>query len=353
MSIKWADTRSVLAEHVRGQTAQCLAAYRAKPNLIEQDAGIEISNVEGGYGRKQLHELVQNAADAMVGSRGRVALILSGQTLYCANEGNPLSRSGIETLMASHLSRKRDDEIGRFGLGFKSVLGISDRPEILSRSVSIRFDRKTSERHARSILPDAPRTPVLRIGEPIDPVAESSTDRVLAGLMTWASTIVRLPLMGDVEWLGEKLQAFPPEFLLFASHVERLDLFNELPAEHVSWRAVRDGNRIELVSEKTKEIWKVFRATHVPSPAARKDAGVISGRERIDLTWAVPEKKRSRTGVFWSYFPTNSQTSLTGIVNAPFKTNEGPARHPRRRVQPRNLGKSTSRPGESQYSRAR
>ena len=53
--------------------------------------------------------------------------------------------------MASHLSRKRDDEIGRFGLGFKSVLGITDRPEIISRSVAIRFDRAESEELCRAI----------------------------------------------------------------------------------------------------------------------------------------------------------------------------------------------------------
>src|SRR4051812_38338666 len=97
----WGDASGVLAEHVQAQTEQCLNAYRAKPNLIEQDAGIEISNVEGGYGKKQLNELVQNAADALLGHGGSIALVLAGGTLYAANEGRPLSKSGIETLMAS------------------------------------------------------------------------------------------------------------------------------------------------------------------------------------------------------------------------------------------------------------
>ena len=43
--------------------------------------------------------------------------------------------------MLAHTSSKRDTgEIGRFGMGFKSVLGITDTPEFFSRSGSIRFD---------------------------------------------------------------------------------------------------------------------------------------------------------------------------------------------------------------------
>ena len=44
--------------------------------------------------------------------------------------------------MFSHLSPKRGTaEIGRFGLGFKSVLGVTNAPEFFSRSGSFRFDR--------------------------------------------------------------------------------------------------------------------------------------------------------------------------------------------------------------------
>ncbi|MBP1159815.1 DEAD/DEAH box helicase [Rhodococcus sp. PvR099] len=322
MTEKWIGREGVLADHVRSQTEQCLAAYGAKPNLIEQDAGIELSNIEGGYGRKQLHELVQNAADAMVHAGGRIALVLSNGVLYCANEGRPLTATGIETLMASHISRKRDDEIGRFGLGFKSVLGICDAPEIISRDVSIRFDRGASADLVRAIDPAASRTPVLRIGFPFDPYEAAKSDMVLADLMRWASTIVRLPLVGDTDWLGDKLLAFPSEFLLFAKHVNAIDLRNDDSGDDQSWSAERDGSRIVLTSGNLQSTWNVFRASHKPSADARKDAGEISGRGVVDVAWAVPLKGRNKVGSFWSYFPTNSGTSLTGIVNAPFKTNE-------------------------------
>lgn len=322
MSATWSDAKGDLASHVRVQTEQCLAAYRAKPNLVEQDAGIEISNVEGGYGRKQLHELVQNAADALVGGHGRVALVLTADTLYCANEGRPFTRDGVETLMASHLSRKRDEEIGRFGLGFKSVLGITDAPEIISRDVSIRFDRDTSAALIREIVPGAQRVPVLRTGFAFDPTRVAAADSILAELMGWATTIVRLPLKDGSEWLAEALADFPPEFLLFSEHVDQLDLHNVSAGTRHVWRASRAGNRVILESDDKTAAWHVIRVAHQPTEAARKDAGEITGRGSIELSWAVPEKGRTKVGAFWSYFPTTSQTSLAGIVNAPFKTNE-------------------------------
>ena len=318
----WANASDDLAAHVEQQTERCLAAYRAKPNLIEQDAGIEISNVEGGYGRKQLNELVQNAADALLDHGGTIALVLAGGVLYAANEGLPFTESGVETLMASHLSRKRDEEIGRFGLGFKSVLGITDKPEIISRTVSVRFDRAESERVCREINPGAPRTPVLRIGFPLDPEVEAAADPVLSTLMEWATTIVRLPLKTGTEWLRDELPKFPPEFLLFKDHVHELQLRNDDAGSAVNWWTEREGDCILLRSGEETSAWNVFRTEHYPSAAAKEDAGTISGREKIEISWAVPQKGRSRSGYFWSSFPTNSRTTLSGIVNAPFKTNE-------------------------------
>ena len=37
---------------------------------MEEDAAIEVTAAEGGYGRKQLFELIQNAADALRGAAG-------------------------------------------------------------------------------------------------------------------------------------------------------------------------------------------------------------------------------------------------------------------------------------------
>ncbi|MGY1669436.1 DEAD/DEAH box helicase [Geodermatophilus sp. SYSU D00710] len=318
----WAGADGEVGRAVITEASQCLAAYRAKPNLVEQDAGIEISNVEGGYGRKQLHELLQNGADAMISSPGRISVVLTGSALYCANQGRPLAASGVAALMASHLSTKRSDQIGRFGLGFKSVLGLSDTPEIFSRSGSLRFDRAQARRRILEVVPSAKRTPVLRLAEPIDTGAAAAGDPVLRELMEWATTVVRLPLKPDVDWLSDELRKFPAEFLLFTRHVVQLDLDDRVTGQRRGWTARREGSRVQLEGSSGSEGWRVFRREHRPSPAARTDAGEIAGRDRIDVVWAVPDKGRAQAGQFWAFFPTNSRTTLSGVVNAPFKTTE-------------------------------
>ena len=132
-----------IGAYIRQESEKTLAAYRNQPTLVDEHANHEEDTARGGYAHRQLFELVQNSADALVGSgRGRILIRLTPTHLYCADEGRPIDEDGVRALMFSHLSSKRGTaEIGRFGLGFKSVLGVTDTPEFFSRSGSFRFDR--------------------------------------------------------------------------------------------------------------------------------------------------------------------------------------------------------------------
>ena len=104
----------------------------------------------------QLFELVQNSADALTGrpADGRIEIRLTRSYLYCADNGDPIDRDGVKALMFSHISPKQGtSEIGRFGLGFKSVLGVTDNPEFFSCSGSFRFATITL-RHQVGMLVD-------------------------------------------------------------------------------------------------------------------------------------------------------------------------------------------------------
>ena len=96
--------------------------------------------------------------------------------------------------MFSHLSPKRGtSEIGRFGLGFKSVLGVTDRPEFFSRSGSFRFDRERALQIIQPVAPDIERYPVLRLPEVLDPWPEGNSDPILGEMMGWATNVIRPP----------------------------------------------------------------------------------------------------------------------------------------------------------------
>lgn len=320
----WAGTTSLLSKFVAAETHSALNAYRARPQLIREHSNIEAAISQSGYGRKQLNELIQNAADAIKEPGGRIKVILTRDALYCANEGQPFNEAGFRTLMLSHSSEKRDDEIGRFGLGFKSVIQVTTEPTIFSRSGSVSWSQEKSRDLLRDLYPDLDSYPILRLATPVDPDIAAAKDEVLAELFPWATTVVKLPLTGNVSWLSDEVKAFPGEFLLFSDRIGSLEFDDRVEGTSIMWAAVRDGNKVTLTNGVTNSEWMIFRHQHEVSSEAAAEAGSIVARKQVDVTWAVPTtgNPRAKLGRFWNYFPTQHETSLRGIVNAAFKMNE-------------------------------
>src|SRR5215212_9059000 len=102
-----------------------LRSYIEDPGLLKEHYGIEQTVLAGGYGYRQIMELVQNGADAILEANqegdaatceNRIHVLLEGNYLYVANTGAPLSQEGVDALLSSHSSPKRGNQIGRFGL---------------------------------------------------------------------------------------------------------------------------------------------------------------------------------------------------------------------------------------------
>ncbi len=313
-----------LADVVRAQTAACLEVYARDAKRIEEDANNERRIAEGGYRDRQLHELVQNAVDAARDGGGRIEVRLARDTLYVANDGEPFTAQGVEALMASDLSSKADDRIGRFGIGFKSVLAVTAEPRVYSRSVSFAFDRAWSESTIRAAGLTAPRYPVMRVARLEDPRAAAERDPVLAELMSWATTVVVLPALTELGSLKRDLLAYRAELLLFSRHIQDLRLRIDGMADQRVTANERAGGLIDLVSEEGVSTWKVLSTVWAPTAEARADGGRIADRERVRLDWAmaVTGKERARVGEFWAYFPTEAKTTMSGIINAPWRLSD-------------------------------
>lgn len=326
---QWIGKDSKISRHVKAVSTQCLNAYRANAKLVSEHANIEIATAQGGYGRRQVYELVQNGADALIGhENGRIHIILTDAALYCANQGDPVTPEGIDAIMHSHLSRKRGAEIGRFGLGFKSVLGVTNCPEFYSQTGSFGFDADYSVEKIRTIVPMAERFPILRLASSLDAAKAAKVDDCLNQAMGWASTVIKLPRSSwKSDWLSEDVRNFPAEFLLFSPHVGELTLEDRTSNHNRTIRLQKGGEGLHTdsialsVGDKTT-LWKVFVTQHKPTKSARETAGELSDRESLPLMWAVPMGGRQERGKFWAFFPTEYYTTLSGIVNAPWKTNE-------------------------------
>ena len=103
----WAGPSGQIGVYIAEQSKNTLEAYRNQPILVAEHANHEQDTARGGYARRQLFELVQNAADALANSSGgRIELRLTSAYLYCADNGRAIDEDGVKALMFSHLSPK-------------------------------------------------------------------------------------------------------------------------------------------------------------------------------------------------------------------------------------------------------
>lgn len=308
-----------------------LHSYEADPGLLKEHFGIEETVLAGGYGYRQILELIQNGADALLEAQangcvldegGRIHVKLRGSQLYVANTGAPLSRAGLDAILRSNSSPKRGNQIGRFGLGFKSLLKLNGRIDVFTQgSGAIRFDPERCRDELRRLF-KVTQAPGLRLAWPLPP-EERAADPVCAEL-AWAETIIRVEVRSEslLNHIREEIRSFPAEFLLFIPLSARLTLdvgqgntrevhLTIEGGEHI----LHDGNGVSR--------WRIAsREVHITDTRALADATNIHAREAVPVSWAMPiEGRREEAGRFWAFFPTQTQTYLPGILNAPWKLN--------------------------------
>ena len=321
----WEGPDGALGHFVEAESRKTLEAYRKQPLRVTEDANQEYDTAHGGYAHRQLYELVQNSADALAlthpGTGQSILIRLTHRFLYCADDGKPIDEEGVKGLMFAHMSSKRGThEIGRFGMGFKSVLGVTDTPEFYSRSGAMRFDRASAAEQIQQFL-RVERYPALRLPVPIDSDAEAAHDTDLRELMSWATNVVRLPLRADgFDDLEAQIREFPPAFLLFVPRVRYLTL--EAPDDSREFTLQQEGEDLKLDTGKGSSRWRYCETTCTLSADARADSRTLDDTGDVRIAWAAPLDRPSEPGRFWAFFPTQTASLLAGILNAPWKTNE-------------------------------
>ncbi|HWN33841.1 MAG TPA: hypothetical protein VNP03_13915, partial [Pseudonocardia sp.] len=207
--------------------AATLAAWANSPTRFREDANAEEDLLLGGYADRWLVELAQNAADAAqrAGAPGRLLVrVVPGSgdgpaELWVANTGAPLDAAGVAALASLRASSKRDSEsVGRFGVGFAAVLGVTAEPRIASTEGGVVFSAARTAAEVTALGGVAAeelgrrggRPPVLRLCWPL-PVGEPGPRQGYA-------TEVRLPLSG-----------VDPGELLAAAESAAADLLLALP----------------------------------------------------------------------------------------------------------------------------
>ncbi|MDJ0345192.1 molecular chaperone Hsp90 [Streptomyces sp. H10-C2] len=311
-----------------------LDAWAASAARFREDANAEEDLALGGYRDRLVVELAQNAADAAVraGVPGRLRLTLhaaqgdSPPVLAAANTGAPLDAAGVESLSTLRASAKREDAeatVGRFGVGFASVLAVSDEPAVVGRGGGVRW----SLAEARSLAAETPglaeelrrrdgHVPLLRLPFPAEGSAPEGYD-----------TVVVLPLRdGAAEDLAAHLLAGIDDALLLTLPglaevvVDTPDGVRTLTQRREDGTVLVEDSAAGAVTR-----WRVAAA------AGALEAGLLADRpveERLrpvwSVTWAVPvggdgAPVRPRTaGVVHAPTPTDEPLGLPALLIASF-----------------------------------
>ncbi|MEV7896655.1 ATP-binding protein [Streptomyces cyaneofuscatus] len=318
------------------------------------------------YQGRVLIELLQNAHDAHPSRArdGRVEILLDEDegehgVLYVANGGNPLRKKDFTALCSIGLSGKRPDEgIGHKGVGFKSVLQLTEAPELYSvlRAGSRTFDGycfrfalpgdfpwlADQVAPGRDGLAEHLEENLFRLKVPI-PVDEVPEAAQRYGRREFV-TVVRLPLRSPEAaksartQLGELMDDEAP-FELFLERLKRVTLGRRAAGrterKHYD-RTVKTLHRLQGIT--VQEITLPRRRMNLIMVRAKVDEGlaraaiatsVDEGTLRPD--WTVWEKKAEVSvavpvgdpldrGRLYTFLPMGEQISapLNGLVNAPF-----------------------------------
>ncbi|ARF57976.1 sacsin N-terminal ATP-binding-like domain-containing protein [Streptomyces gilvosporeus] len=244
----------ILAEATSIAHVYLAGAEHGQP-LTRQLKEITESTIAPDYRGRALVELLQNGHDAHPRDRsdGRVELALHPDegdhgVFYATNGGSPLNDDNFTALCRVARSSKSPSEgIGHKGVGFKSVLHLTDAPEIYSRATPgsgrfdgycFRFARPSDfDDLAALVAPDRPgfadelRANVSSLQVPV--CLHDVPARVSAYATEGFSTVIRLPLRSAeareevVRQLREMSDQNVPPFELFLERLGAVALVDE------------------------------------------------------------------------------------------------------------------------------
>ncbi len=228
-----------------------LSVYEASAGRLQEDVSQE-SQVAEDYRGRLVYELLQNADDAFGGrstTDDRALFRLTDNELWVANTGRPFTEADVRGLCGLGASSKvRADapkraSIGHKGLGFKSVLEITDAPEAYSESVSFRLGQMDARRPVESLWAQLGRGDVRAVPAMRFPSALGALDPYWDELQRIGfRAAFRFPLKERVtaehrERLGEQLLKLPMTSVLFLKHLENvvIEVDTEEFSDHREW----------------------------------------------------------------------------------------------------------------------
>ncbi|MCF7889471.1 MAG: hypothetical protein K9L78_05050 [Victivallales bacterium] len=240
-----------------------------------------------------LFELMQNAEDE---GATKVSIDLNDNGVEFFHNGNKFSLKDIESItMFGNNDRKKfkSNSIGRFGIGFKSVFAITEKPEIHSGSFHFNIEYY--------IIPSL-----------ID-------ERYFGG------TKILLPFKDGVddnfiENIKSRLESFDYKYILFLSSIKNINLniFGDKKILNIEKIPYKESNffKIDINIDDTSEHFLLIE----------KIVDIEKAILPVKIAYKIVEENEadSINPIFdspvYTYFPTDKKTNLSFLIHAPFET---------------------------------
>ncbi len=255
-------------------------------------------------------ELMQNTEDALrrcANPKSRAVRFEIGESsLVVRHFGEPFTEDDVRSICALAKSTKKTTDIGRFGIGFKSVYAWTNRPEIHSGGEHFAIENYVHPTPTAEIVSEPDETVIVIPFK--DKMAGSRGEIVKALLSDSGSALLFLREIEEIEW-GTDGES--------SGHYlrERKPLDNDV---HVVTIVGKDG------SAETESSWLVFSepvehdGTRVGHVEIAFNHVAASGDDPARIK-PVPSSPLS------AYFPTALETHLGFLMQGPYRTT--PARN--------------------------
>ncbi len=213
-----------------------LAVYRESSGRLQEDVSQE-SQVAHDYRGRLIYELLQNADDSLAGiaaADDRVLFRLTDSELWVANTGRAFTEADVRGLCGLGASSKvmsdgpKRASIGHKGLGFKSVLEVTEAPEAYSETVSFQLCKEAALTQVAKLWSDLDRgrvrdVPAMRFPAPMEHEHETWRELQSAGF----HTAFRFPFSGRITeqqraTLAQQLLTLPMTSVLFLKRLEEV-----------------------------------------------------------------------------------------------------------------------------------
>jgi hypothetical protein len=254
-----------------------------------------------------IFEVLQNAEDALARRSGwqgarSVRFRLTEDALTVAHYGAPFNEDDVRGICGIGLSTKSWTEIGRFGIGFKSVYALTDRPEIHSGWEDFAIENFVWPAAAPPLDRDQDTTLILI---PLRDGGDAGHKEVATALeRLGASTLLFLRQIEEIEWSVEGGRSG-----LYLRQSKEVD------------KGVRRVTVIgyELGEAEVDEEWLIFSrpVLHDGRSVGHVEIAFSIFRDEKAKAESLQALGRSPLAV---YFPTVVETHLGFLIQGPYRT---------------------------------